>query len=336
VTNAMKRNPRGGNAPRVALYALGVIIALMAAVLVKTTTIDNNGFAKSANLTSFNPLTVAPIANQLGNTGVPVSPVAPTATDSQTSPFPVITWTAEGLPPGLTISHSSGLLSGTPTLAGTYQVTISAKDNAHPPTYGSVAFNWFIGNMAPTVTQVVPVVGEGVGGIRVVITGVDFAGASSVHFGSVDAGSITVNRVGTKIVTYAPPETAGSVDVTVTAIGGTSPAVPADRFTYLAPHITLLSTPSGTTAGGTRVRIAGTGLAGATAVTFGGVPSDDFSVRHNGTLLTAVAPAGSARTVTIVVTTPGGTTETSGHNDYTYVVPAPPAPKSSHAKAKKK
>ena len=327
----MKRNPRGGNAPRVMLYSLGVIIALMAAVLVKTSAIDNNGLSKSANLTSFNPLTVAPVANQSGDTGMPVVPIAPTATDSQTSPFPVITWTAAGLPPGISISHTSGLVTGTPALAGTYQVTITAKDNAHPPTYGSVAFNWYIGNMAPTISQVVPVVGEGVGGIRVVITGKNFANASSVMFGSVDAGSITVNRVGTKIVTYAPPETAGTVDVTVTAIGGTSAPVPADQFTYLPPHITLLSTPSGTTAGGTRIRISGTGLAGATAVSFGGVPAVDFSVRHNGTLLTAVAPAGSARTVTIVVTTPGGTTQTSGHNDYTYVVPPPPAPK-VHAK----
>jgi hypothetical protein len=329
----MKRNPRGGNAPRVMLYALGVIVALMAAVLVKTTTIDNNGLAKSASLTSFNPLTVAPIANQTGDTGVPVFPIAPTATDSQTSPFPVITWTANGLPPGISISHTSGLVSGTPTLAGTYEVTITAKDNAHPPTFGSVAFNWSIGNLAPTITQVVPVVGEGVGGIRVVITGKNFAYASSVQFGSVDAGSITVNRMGTRIVTYAPPESAGTVDVSVTGIGGTSAPVPADQFTYLPPHITLLATPSGSIAGGTRVRIAGTGLAGATAVSFGGVPSADFSVRHNGTLLTVVAPASSARTVAIVVTTPGGTTETSGHNDYTYVVPPPPVAK-AHTKKK--
>ncbi len=327
MTNGMKRNPRGGSGPRVALYALGILVAIMAAVLVKTTAIDNNGLSKSAKLASYNPLTVAPVSNITGNTGMPIAPLAPTATDSQTTPFPVITWTAIGLPPGLTISHSSGLVTGTPQLAGTYQVTITAKDNARPPTYGSTSFNWYIGNMAPTVTQVAPVVSQGVGGIRVVIIGKNFANASAVHFGTVDAGSITVNRAGTKIVTYAPPETAGTVDVTVTAMGGTSAAVAGDQFTYLAPHISLVATPTGTVNGGTRVRISGTGLAGATSVSFGGQSSAEFTVRHNGTLLTAVAPGGSVGTVTIVVVTPGGTTSSSGHNDFTYVIPLPPAPK---------
>ena len=152
MTNSMKRNPRGGRGPRVALYTLGVLLAIMAAVLVKTTAIDNNGLTK-VNLTSFNPITVAPIANQSSNTGVPVPPIAPTAADSQASPFPVITWAAAGLPPGVSISHSSGLITGTPKLAGTYQVTVTAKDNAHPPTFGSTSFNWYVGNAAPQIDR---------------------------------------------------------------------------------------------------------------------------------------------------------------------------------------
>ncbi|HEY5109794.1 MAG TPA: IPT/TIG domain-containing protein [Acidimicrobiales bacterium] len=305
------------------LYALGVLVAIMAAVLVKTTAIDGSGLAK-VNLASFNPLTVAPIANQSTTTGAPVVPIAPTATDAQTSPFPVITWIATGLPPGITISHTSGLISGTATLAGTYQVTIQAKDNAHPPTYGSTSFNWYVGNMAPQIVQVVPVMGQGVGGIRVVITGKNFVDATSVKFGDVPAGAITVNRSGTKITTFAPAESSGTVDIRVTALGGTSDVSADDQFTYLAPNITLVSNAIGPTGGGTRVRIAGTGLAGATSVSFGGVASSDFTVRHKGTMLTAVAPAGTPSTVQIVVVTPGGTT-TSGGRGFTYVVPAPPA-----------
>jgi len=327
MTNAMKRNPTGGRGPRVLLYTLGILVAIMAAILVKTTAVDNSGLARSARLSNFSPLTVAPVSNQSNNTGRPIAPIALTATDAQTSPFPVITWTASGLPPGISISHSSGLVAGTPTLAGTYDVTISAKDNSHPPTYGSTSFTWSIGNMSPIVSQVVPVMSEGVGGIRVVITGQNFMDASSVKFGSVAAGSITVNRKGTKITTFAPPEAAGTVHIFVTALGGTNAPVPADLFTYLAPTINILSTPSGSVDGGTRVRITGSGLAGATSVSFGGVPTSNFVVRRHGTLLTAVAPPGSPRTVTIVVVTPGGTTSTSGRNNYTYIVPPPPAPK---------
>ena len=83
-------------------------------------------------------------------------------------------------------------------------VTVSAKDNAHPPTFGSTSFNWYVGNAAPQIDQVVPVIGQGAGGIRVVISGRDFSGASSVLFGTVASGSITVNRAGTRISTFAP------------------------------------------------------------------------------------------------------------------------------------
>ncbi|HEV2373913.1 MAG TPA: putative Ig domain-containing protein, partial [Streptosporangiaceae bacterium] len=39
-------------------------------------------------------------------------------------------WTADGLPPGLSIDSPSGLISGTPTAAGTYQVTVTGHDSA--------------------------------------------------------------------------------------------------------------------------------------------------------------------------------------------------------------
>ncbi len=320
MTNGMKRNRRGGRGPRTVLYALGVLVAIMAAVLVKTTAVDNSGLS-SVNLTSFNPLTVAPIPDQSSDTGTPIIPIAPTAADSQVSPFPIIAWSAVDLPPGITISRSSGLIQGTPSLAGTYQVTISAKDNAHPPTYGSTSFTWDVGNMAPRIVQVVPIISQGAGGIRVIITGKNFLDATAVHFGSVPAGGITVNRNGTKIVAFAPPQEAGTVDVTVTAIGGTSSPTPTDQFTYIAPNITYVAQDVGSTGGGTRVKIAGTGLAGATSVDFGGVESSDFSVGHDGTALTAVAPAGSVGTVQITVVTPGGTAVTSGRDDFTYDVP---------------
>ncbi len=298
-------------------------MAIMAVVLVKTTVMNNTGLSK-VNLTSFNPLTVAPIANQSSDSGVPVYPISPTAADSQTLPFPVITWTAVGLPPGITISRSSGLITGTPKLAGTYQVAVSAKDNAHPPTFGSTSFVWYVGNAAPQIDQVIPTISQGSGGIRVVITGRNFLDTTSVTFGTVPAGGITVNGKGTRISTFAPPESAGTVDIRVTAIGGTSSVTPNDQFTYLAPSISLVSNSVGPTKGGTRVRLSGIALAGATSVTFGGVPSTNFFVRHKGTILVAAAPPGTPGSVQIVVVTPGGSVSTGG-SGFTYVQPPPPS-----------
>ena len=55
-----------------------------------------------------------------------------------TSPY---TWSATGLPAGLSIS-SSGLISGTPTTAGSYSVTATARDATGAT--GSATFSWTI------------------------------------------------------------------------------------------------------------------------------------------------------------------------------------------------
>ena len=63
-----------------------------------------------------------------------------TATDSQAGQ--TFTWSATGLPAGLSINASSGLISGTPTTAETYNVTVTAKDTTNAQ--GSTSFSWTI------------------------------------------------------------------------------------------------------------------------------------------------------------------------------------------------
>ncbi|WP_327293101.1 Ig domain-containing protein [Streptomyces sp. NBC_01198] len=53
-----------------------------------------------------------------------------------------LTYTAAGLPAGLSIS-SSGLISGTPTATGTSHVTVTATDSTGAA--GSATFTWTVG-----------------------------------------------------------------------------------------------------------------------------------------------------------------------------------------------
>ncbi len=53
-----------------------------------------------------------------------------------------LTYTATGLPAGLNISSTTGLISGTPTTRHTYSVTVTATDTTGAS--GSASFSWTI------------------------------------------------------------------------------------------------------------------------------------------------------------------------------------------------
>jgi methionine-rich copper-binding protein CopC len=170
---------------------------------------------------------------------------------------------------------------------------------------------------APTVTSLSVTSGAAAGGTTVTITGTGFTGTTAVHFGGTAAGAFIVNS-STTISAVSPAVSAGTVDVTVTTLGGTSATSPADQFTYIAaPVVTSVSPSAGPTLGGTTVTITGTGFTGATFVDFGHSAAT-FTV-NSPTTITAVSRGGSAGTVDIIVTTPGGESDTSAADQFTYV-----------------
>ncbi|WP_218834982.1 IPT/TIG domain-containing protein [Paenibacillus sp. E222] len=171
--------------------------------------------------------------------------------------------------------------------------------------------------ISPTITSVSPTLGSTSGGTTVTLTGTNLTDATAVKFGATEATSYTVNSA-TQITAIAPAGSAGTVDVTVTTPGGTSTTSAADQYTYHAePTITSVSPTSGPTTGGTAVTLTGTNLTDATEVMFGATAATSYTV-NSATQITAIAPAGSAGTVDVTVTTPGGTSTTSAANQYTY------------------
>src|SRR5207245_2370765 len=136
---------------------------------------------------------------------------------------------------------------------------------------------------APALTAISPSSGTTAGGTVVQLTGSGFTGATGVSFGGVAAAGFVVNS-DTLVTAVSPVEAAGPWDVPVTAPGGTSAAVSADRFSVsaaTAPAITSLSPTSGSTAGGTVVTLTGTNFTGASSVLFGGTPAASFVVNSD-------------------------------------------------------
>jgi hypothetical protein len=171
---------------------------------------------------------------------------------------------------------------------------------------------------APTVTGLSSGSGTTAGGATITITGTGFTGATAVNFGSVAASSFTVDS-DTSITAIVPTQAAGTVDVTVSTYSGTSATSSADHYTYTAataPTVTALDTSSGSASGGTTVTILGSGFTGATEVDFG-TTAASYTVISD-TSIIATAPAESAGTVDIKVTTYGGTSSTSSADHFTY------------------
>ncbi|MFE2061572.1 putative Ig domain-containing protein [Streptomyces sp. NPDC059467] len=85
-----------------------------------------------------NTVTVTNPGSQSTATGSSVS-LQISATDSASA---TLTYSASGLPTGLSISSSTGLISGTASTAGTYSTTVTATDSTGAS--GSASFTWTV------------------------------------------------------------------------------------------------------------------------------------------------------------------------------------------------
>ena len=213
-----------------------------------------------------------------------------------------------------------------PQAAGTVDVTVATPAG----TSGTASSDHFTYSSAtaPSVSGLSPATGTTAGGTSVVILGSHFTGATGVSFGSLAASSFTVNS-DTSITAIVPPAAAATVDVTVTTFAGTSSTSSADHYVYTnvsgsAPAVSAVSPNTSSTAGGQVVAISGSGFTGATAVTFGSTAATSFTILDDGDL-TATAPAGSAGTVHITVTTNNGTSSTSSADQFTWLSTAVPS-----------
>lgn len=172
----------------------------------------------------------------------------------------------------------------------------------------------------PTATGISPDSGTQAGGTTVTITGTGFVvGATTVTFDGVAATDVTVALDGLSLTAVTPVHPVGAVDVVVTTVEGSTEPL---TYTYLANGsdavITGITPPSGPTVGGTRVTITGTGLTGAIAVDFNGLPSTGFTINPAGTEVSVIAPPNPAGPATVELIFPEGRIDAG---TFTYVAP---------------
>ena len=183
-----------------------------------------------------NTVTVTNPGSKTGTVGTAAS-LQISASDSASS---TLTYSASGLPAGLSISSSSGLISGTPTTAGTYSVTVTATDTTGAS--GSASFTWTISSSGGTGSSVTN------GGFETgSASGWTVSGNSSVIAAAAHSGSY-----GLMLGSTSPSNTSTAAQ-TFTAASGTSTlsfyynVTCPDTVTYDWATVTLKNNTTGTT-----------------------------------------------------------------------------------------
>jgi hypothetical protein len=239
-------------------------------------------------------LAVTSPGTQTSTAGDPVS-LQVQATDSAVGQ--TLTWSATGLPTGLSIS-SSGVISGTPTTAGNSSATVTVADETGAS--DSSSFSWTVDAVAPDVpTQSTPTPGPGQATVN--WSAPNFNGGSAITGYDVYAGASPGAE------SYASPVCVGASSASSCVVGSLANGT-ASYFTVEAVNAVGNSTPSNE--------------ASAVPATVPGAPTTVTAVAGNGQVtLTWRAPAsdgGAPITSYGVTSSPGGITTTSATSPITF------------------
>lgn len=154
VTQVSWANSRGGSGTATGTTSWSATIALQPGSNVLTVTArDAAGKTKTATITvTLNrPPTLASVANQTAVQGKATS-LQLSGADADGD---VLTYGGNGLPTGMAIAVSTGLIAGTPATAGSYPVTVTVSDGLQTATR---TFTWTVtaDTTAPVVTITTP------------------------------------------------------------------------------------------------------------------------------------------------------------------------------------
>jgi hypothetical protein len=203
----------------------------------------------------------------------------------------------------------------TATALGSYEVVVS---DANGTSTGGPSYT-YTPPPPPKVTTIEPASGPSTGGTKVTIKGTGFVAGATVTIGNA-ATSVKV-ATATKITAVTSATELGSYEVVVSDANGTSTGGPS--YTYVPPApptVTSVEPASGSSAGGTKLIVKGTGFLAGAAVTVGHAAT---AVKvASPTKITAVTTATESGSYEVVVSDANGTS--TGGPLYTYLAPLQP------------
>jgi putative Ig domain-containing protein len=128
------------------------------------------------------------------------------------------TWSATGLPTGLTLS-AAGVLSGTPTQSGTFSVVVNVKDSSSTPLTGTKTFPLTIAGSVTITTSSLP---AGTQGVAYPSTTLQAQGGQTPYIWSATGlpTGLSLSQAG---VLSGTPTVSGPFSVVVTVKDGSSP-----------------------------------------------------------------------------------------------------------------
>ena len=288
---------------------------------VTITATDTDGYTGNAsfswNIT--NTVSVTSPGNQSSVSGTAIAALPITATDSGGE---TLTYSDGGtLPPGLAVDPGTGSITGTPTTAGTYPVTITATDTDGYT--GNASFSWKITN-AVSVTS--PGNQSSVSGTAIAalqVTATDSGGETLTYSdgGTLPPGLAIGSHSGSITGT---PTTAGTYTVTITATD-------TDGYTGNASFSWKITNAVSVTSPGNQSSVSGTAIAAlqVTATDSGG---DTLTYSDGGTLPPGLAIGSHSGSITGTPTTAGTYTVTitatdtdgyTGHASFTWTITSP-------------
>lgn len=221
------------------------------------------------------------------------------------------------------VNHTNTRLVATapPGSVGAVHVVVTTGNGTSTPTPDDF-FN-YVTQGTPTIQKLAPQQGSIFGKTKVYISGADFDAPCSVDFGTQASATVTVVS-NTSITAVSPSNPSGTVRVSVTCTGGTTPPDTADQYTYVngVPVVTAVVQDVGLPTGGETIFVYGTKFLAGSSVDFGTTGASSVT-RVSSSILRVEAPPNSPGVVDVTVTDHKGTSSLDPQDTYDYTTTVP-------------